>query len=76
MGRTSKPNWTAIRVRDLTWEVYDLNGSGRAYRVTFSHGGRIHSAYNVTNGNARALDPDGRTAKELAAVARRVMSCG
>lgn len=76
MSRSSKPNWEAHSLGAGLWNVLDANGSGRAYRVTFSQGGRIVSVYNVTNGKVRALDPDGRAAKELANVAKERMRGG
>lgn len=71
MSRSSKPNWAAYPTAETgVYNVLDADGSGRAYKVRLSMGGRVFSAYNFTHGRTARLNPDGPTAKMLASVIR------
>ncbi len=79
MSRSSQPNWNAQVAekysRGVCWHVYDINGSGRAYRVSITHNGSVASVSNITAGRAvRSIDPNGPTAKMLVSIIRN--QCG
>lgn len=62
MSRSSRPNLTAQRKNTHTFEVWDQNGSGRAYQVVMLP--KLEGISSIINNKGVALNPTGTTASE------------
>ena len=62
MSRSSRPNLIAQRKSSHEFNVWDLNGSGRAYRVVMLP--KMDGICSIINSRGAALNPRGTTACE------------